>query len=619
MRSRAAATLPSPDALARLTLCFALLTGLLEVGILTIERMGLGVFSFAGTYALWMAPLGYVVLFAVPGAALVLLSAWRPELVTAQRGLFVLGFVTCVSLLTLSAGLAPYTIILLALGLSFQGARLLARRGGIVALAERSSTWLFGAVLALIPTQLGAMALEERRGVKQLPEARAGAPNVLLIFLDTVRAANLSAYGYARPTTPFLERVAQRGVRFDLAIAPAPWTLPTHASVLTGWLPSFLSTDWLVPLDEGPRTITEELASHGYRTGGFVANLMYTTHESGLARGFHRFRDFQLTAEQVLLSTSLWQELRVMRKMTLTGSRAAARSTWRYADRKPAPAVTDEFLDWVGNDSTRPFFAFLNYFDAHSPFRPPPALAARFRSHPAGGPRTRHERARDRYDACIAYLDSELERLFDSLDARGILDHTIVIVTADHGEQFGEHDLDKHGNSLYMQLLRVPLLIFHPRAVPEGQVIQHAVSLRDVPATVLDLAGLPDRFPGSTLRRFWDPALATGAARPVVAVSSGRRAPRASAAEPIVAHVTGGLHHPLSQRISHGPVISVLADPWHYIRWGDGGEELYDVREDPEEVNDLARTPEGRARLPLLKAMLDSTLSAESRSLGRIE
>ena len=120
------------------------------------------------------------------------------------------------------------------------------------------------------------------------------APNVLLIVLDTVRADHLSLYGYRRPTSPTLERLARRGVRFDEARATAPWTLPSHASLFTGRWPHELGVKWLTPWRGNDPTLAEYLGSRGYATAGFVANTLYCSYDSGLGRGFTRYDDYIL-------------------------------------------------------------------------------------------------------------------------------------------------------------------------------------------------------------------------------------------------------------------------------------------------------------------------------------
>jgi len=347
--------------------------------------------------------------------------------------------------------------------------------------------WL-GARRALATARLGA--------------APADAPNVLLIILDTVRGANLSLYGYPRPTTPALERWGAAGVTFDRALATAPWTLPSHGTLFTGRLGSELGGDWLRPVRIGQASLAQLFYRRGYATAGFVGNLVYASYESGLTPGFIRYEDYPISWHQVLLHSPLVQT-GLARAL---GQSRGLRDAWRALRRldlqikrrpaseyKAAGGITDAFLAWQRETAGRPFFAFLNYFDAHDPHRAPADLLARF-----AGTGT----AEDRYDAAIAYLDRELDRLFAELARRGVLDRTIVVVTSDHGEQFGEHGLRGHANSLYLPVLEVPLMLRYPARVPAGRRVTQAVSLRDLPATILDLAGaggVAPLLPGTSL------------------------------------------------------------------------------------------------------------------------
>jgi arylsulfatase A-like enzyme len=229
-------------------------------------------------------------------------------------------------------------------------------------------------------------------------------PNVLWVIWDTVRSDNLSLYDYRRPTTPNLDRLARRGVTFDYASSPAPWTLPSHASMFTGLPPNALEAGWRTPLEKGPTTVAEIARAYGYRTGGFIANRFYVSRESGLSRGFSEWADYPVfTIPEFLRSTALARAaigsslnpLRLFRRAIEqeseegavavgtppTRPRPTRTSTaqrlvnWFRAlqneSRKWAPKVNGEFLDWVTRDDARPYFAFLNYFDAHDPYRPP--------------------------------------------------------------------------------------------------------------------------------------------------------------------------------------------------------------------------------------------------------
>ena len=208
------------------------------------------------------------------------------------------------------------------------------------------------------------------------PEVRT-APNVLLVVLDTVRADHLSLYGYGRETSPNLSRLARRGVTFEQARSTAPWTLPSHASMMTGRWPHELSTGINGPLDETHRTLAESLAAQGYATAGFVANATYCGIETGLGRGFAHFEDHELSLADVLWTSALGQ--RVILQATFPPERRARGNPNDY-HRKDAASIRRDMLAWVLRQGDRPFFAFLNLYDAHDPYIPPADFQRRFSS-----------------------------------------------------------------------------------------------------------------------------------------------------------------------------------------------------------------------------------------------
>jgi arylsulfatase A-like enzyme len=222
-------------------------------------------------------------------------------------------------------------------------------------------------------------ALGERRLAGRLAAARDGAPSVILVIWDTVRATSLSLHGHARPTTPNLETLARGGVVFERAFATSPWTLPSHATFFTGYLPHELSTHWNTPLDGAHSTLAEVFRANGYLTGGFAANLLYTDWEHGLDRGFIHFEDYGISPGQVFVSSALGRALVTGRQpweLTLAARLLGYRG---FVGRVTADDVDRNFLRWLDErDGERPVFAFLNYFDAHFPFQPPDSVAARF-------------------------------------------------------------------------------------------------------------------------------------------------------------------------------------------------------------------------------------------------
>ena len=243
----------------------------------------------------------------------------------------------------------------------------------------------------------------------------------------------------------------------------------------------------------------------------------------------------------------------------------------------------------------RPFFVFINYMDAHIPYVPPQPFFGMFRSGKGGVPPAAERasdvfRSRDSYDGSIAYLDDQVGRLLDELRRRGQMENTLVIVTADHGELFGEHGLVGHGNSLYMPLLHVPLVVSFPGRVPRGRTVPGSVSLADLPATVMDLTGPggAPTFPCGSLSRTWGDRGSSPGAGP----------------SPILSEVSKGVRTPANEPVSRGPLKSLVLGEYHYILNGDGQEEIYDWQADPSEEHDLAGSERGRGILGDLRAAM---------------
>lgn len=578
----------------RYALWFALGAGLVEAALLTAHGRLIHGFIYLSPHLVWMAPSANLFWFGAGLLVLTVLAAAVPALRTPRAALIAFGFLAALSILLIPSQLHRLAATLFALGIAVQGTRLvLPRIAAFDRIVSRTLPWMIALVVALGLGVFGWEAYRERRDLGRLPAPRAGAPNIVLLVLDTVRKASLSVYGYDRPTSPALERWARRGVRFDHAFTTASWTLPSHASMFTGQLPSAMSAGWLTPLDETHPVLGERLREQGYRTAGFVANILYCNRNFGLARGFIRYEDYRVTAGELVVNSSIGR--------ALSESHWVRRLTGHYdiLGRKKGATVTDRFLNWQ-RETEGPYFAFLNYFDAHQPYLPPADLASRF------GPVTARdfsllelrpymgkiEKAeteltpeqvqaeRNAYDATLAYLDGEVDRLLTELDRRGALANTVVIITSDHGEQFMEHGLMDHGNSLYRFATEVPLLLIGGPGVPAGAVVSTPVSLADLPATVMDLTGTGGRaFPGRSLRPGW-----TGNGEP---------------AGPVVSETWGP-----------GPIrrfTAVVADDYHAI-WSADSAELYSLSADPEETTNLARTPGGPARLGALRTLLGSAI-----------
>lgn len=590
-----------------------LLTGLLELVVLLARKTlyssaALGSLQINRHYA-WMIPTANLLIFTAVGLVLGLLERIGPRAVRPHVRLVLvwLGF------LTVFLGvqrLHPGACVVLALG-----ATKLVRR-----LRPPSPRWgrrlvpISLAVMAGIVLGLGALAyhreaLAEGRALARLPERPAGAKNVLLIVLDTVRADHLGMYGYGRDTSPRLDRLARQGVRFERARATAPWTLPAHASMFTGEWPHRLFAGPHQPMNSRVPTLAGFLRDRGYQTAGFVANNYFCNSWFGLNRGFIHYED-HFDGDQVISPASILR-CSELGKRLLAG---LGRQGSGYVPRKDAARINGDFLRWLSQRrSDRPFFAFLNYIDAHDPYLVPAGFTRHFGVAP-DGPKDlavlldwqRSDKSRlssrdislaqDAYDDCIASLDERLGQLFDALEQQGVLRDTLVIVTADHGEELGEHGLYGHAMSLYRPEIHVPLLLVGP-SVPHGKQVDRPVGLRDLPATVLDLLGWgpSSPFPGRPLARFWT-------------ASPGDERPDAAPilSETTVEHVARNARSQVPAQ--RGTMRALAEGTYTYIRNGDGSEELYDLDRDPDESANLAGQPGSRPVVERFRRRLERVL-----------
>ena len=583
-------------------LWFALATSAAEVA-LWMFRTEVRRSVVLGHQYFWLIPMGYGVLFAAIGLVAWALSRTGRLAATESRVIGLGSFVMFAGSLFLHPGLSDLAGAILALGLAVQTARL-AARFPVFARRLMARTLPIVGTVAIVPA-IGFAAAPVwtawRAGAALPPPVSASAPNVLLIVLDTVRAKSMSLYGYAGDTTPKIDAFAARGVVFNRALSTSPWTLPSHGSMFTGRYPAELSGDFTERMDDTHPMLAEELGRSGYLTAGFVANTSFGGAEFGLGRGFHHYEDHPTSLRSALLATSAGGEL-----LTATGVPGLFRD--EKFGRKSADAINRSFLRWLSSrEGGRPFFVFLNYFDAHDPYLAPEPFMRRFRAtRPEGRLWSRQtldwspddvRELNAAYDGTIAYLDDRVGWLLDELQRRGELDRTIVVITSDHGEHFGEHGLLEHASSLYMPLLHVPLVVVHPSSVPAGVRVQTSVSLRDLPATMLDLAGqgAASRLRGRSLAALWTGDGAAGAPSPLL-----------SEASQITERYPS--HYPARQ----GRMRSIVVDGMHYIlNLGSGREELYDLGRDPDELIDLSARE--APRLPAYRDRIEDALQRHGR------
>ncbi|UCH58664.1 MAG: sulfatase-like hydrolase/transferase, partial [Anaerolineales bacterium] len=245
-----------------------------------------------------------------------------------------------------------------------------------------------------------------------------------------------------------------------------------------------------------------------------------------------------------------------------------------------------DFLRWLDRQEERPFFAFLNYFDAHAPYLPPEPYDTKFGpARPQNvpvfiegidawtGSEEQLQYEIDAYDGAIAHLDEQIGNLLEELKQRGRLENTLVVITSDHGEEFREHGVMSHGNSLYRQTVEVPLLMIFPGKIPSGVVVEEPVSLRNIPMTVAQLTNLDPalQFPGVSLTQYWDSELALNLEP-----------------DPLLSEVHQNASQPSWYPIANGDMFSAVIGEVRIIKNGDGEIEMYDFFNDPLEKNRLS-------------------------------
>lgn len=442
-------------------------------------------------------------------------------------------------------------------------------------------------------------------------------PNIVLVVLDTVRADHLSLYGYRRRTTPFLEQLANEAHVFERLTAASDMTLPSHASIFTGLYPSWHhahfsrpSHPWGRPLAEETETLAERLTAHGYISIGVSANDGVVQPRYGLDQGFQWF-----DARHPIPLVRLWHGKLLLRWRMRELLDVVVDMHEFDRDTRSAADINRDVATQLraSTDHPAPLFLFVNYMDAHAPYVPPAPFDSLYKDDGPAFDRADYHAAQievmglqrdlsteerdffiSRYDGAIRYLDTQLEALIGLLKAAVRYENTLLIVTSDHGEAFGErHRIGHAGGSTGQDQLFVPLLIKYPHS-SEAHKEQRSVSHVDLLPTILNVAGIdvPPGLPGQNLR-----SMAPPGSRVVLAEA--------------FSNAYYANWHPRLERNER----AIIRWPMKYIQREPGRPEFYDLAADPLETHNIADNsdPAQQRIRELMSALLASAPQPDKR------
>lgn len=389
-----------------------------------------------------------------------------------------------------SAGIAVHVGLLIAAGIGFLAMRALlagaAARRGTFAAAARYAVAIVGA--ALVATViLNVVAGGEDEAVAG--DATADGPNALLIIVDTLRADHIGPYGASDVSTPALDALAADAVVFEKAFAHSSWTRPSIATILTSlYAASHAVMHKTDLLPDEVTTIAEAMREAGYRTSGFVTNINMAP-SFNFEQGFDTYR--YLAPNFFFGATDSGSKLSLYSAMRLIRERFLSKSKYVYHYYQDGETVNDASLPWLDGNAKDPFFTLVHYMDPHDPYFEIPyngkAVARVNTPHPSPD---RAGELRELYVDNIEYVDGFLGRLFGRLAKLGLYDDMLIVVTADHGEEFYEHGGWWHGTTLYDEQIHVPLIVKLPNNARAGQRVAGLAGLVDVMPTMLAAVGV---------------------------------------------------------------------------------------------------------------------------------
>ncbi len=618
---------PGLSILLLISIWFGIIAGLVEgCGLIVFQRLNWqswGAMLHVSAPIIWVSPLVDVVFFVAVGCLVAIAAKITPKLPAFGSLVFAVAFLTSYDWLTLTGRLYHRSCLLLAIGVASVLTRWAIRNQAAV------TTFWKRRVAAMLAVTFVAFALihwgsswREQWSVGGLPAAAPGSPNVLMIVIDTLRADRVHAYGYARETTPNIDRFANQGVLFENAISPTPWSLPSHVSLLTGRyqfehgiadIPEMSVLGLQRPPMNGFSTIAETLEKHGYRTAAFSANRVNFTANLGFQRGFQHFEDYFQSPADAFVRTVYGREFsrlylnrtehsKIKRLLRWVGfnslldksDEGSIKQIGALGVEKRADSVNTELLTWVDAGShSRPFFAFLNYIDVHHPYGGPPWFDRPWKG----------SAVKDQYDSGIRYVDACVGDLMRKLQQSGLDHNTIVVITSDHGESLGEHNIAFHGESLYREQVHVPLIFWFPGHFPSGVRVSSLVSNASIPATLVSLlriAPVAD-FQRRAIDDLWKDSRARDHGGILSEVAQLYPASDEDIASQKIVPVS-----------MDGPMKSLTTPDWQLIEHAKFGNQLYNYTRDPAETRDLFWSAQSQSTAGDLLIKMQSTTAGQA-------
>ena len=451
-------------------------------------------------------------------------------------------------------------------------------------------------------------------------------PNIVLAVMDSARAKNISCYGYHKETTPHIDRIAEDSSIYENAIASAPWTVPSHASLFTGaYSRKHNAHSKNKYLDDRYATLQGTLEKHGYETIGISSNI-WLSESFGFTRGFSEFKHVWQLFQGVDNAEigDAWRSARGLRASLSSvwkalGDNAFSRGSAllksgfnRVYDQhfftrydSGARRINKIAKKWISQriGGERPFYMFINYMDTHGAYDAPEPY--KFMYLPAGVDKRKatqvanmghweyvmggyeldgseHKTLEAMYNGELAYTDYRVNELCDFLSDKGILENTLLIITSDHGDELGEHNLLYHSLCLYDTILRVPLIIRYPEFFKRGAAIKEQVQLLDIFPTILDMLGLHEDMSDMDGRSF------LGGSQREIAIAEyfgfHRTVER-------IKELFPGLNHDVLEKYDRR--LKVIRTNEHkFIQVPNDTDELYDLNSDPGEQRNIIHEKE---------------------------